>query len=301
MKSILRKVKITSQLGGRPPAAVEITPEGVLAASLTKPGHPPEYAFAELPAGALAASIAEPNLRMQEEVVKALRKALGDVSPRTRAVTVILPDTVVRVFMLDFDSMPSRTAEAHSVLRFRLRKMVPFDTERAGIGYQILAQNKEECRVLVTVIPGPILAEYEGAVRSAGYEPGAVLPSSLAALETVDATEAVLTANLSGTALTTSITSGQDLLLHRILELPEDRNLRISEIQRSIAVAAAYFEDKLQVPPRTLHYAGSYEAREFAQWIEASELKVVHLVEQPGKTAWQTSVAGVTGALVGSR
>ena len=301
MKSILVKIKIGSQTGGRPPAAVELAPEGVLAAALPRAGHAPEYAFVPLPAGALVAGIGEPNLRMQEEVVKAIRKALGDVSPRTRAVTVILPDTVARVFMLDFDSLPSRSAEAQSMLRFRLRKMVPFDTEHAGISYQILAQNKTECRVLVTVMPGPILAEYEGAARSAGYEPGAVLPSSLAALETVDSSEAVLTANLSGTALTTSITSGQDLLLHRILELPADRNQRISEIQRSIAVAAAYFEDKLQFPPSVLHYAGAHDAQEFSQWIDDRELTVVQLVDQPGNAAWPASVAGVTGALAGVR
>lgn len=299
MKSILVKINIGSQTGGRPPSAVELAPEGVLAAALPKSGHAPEYAFAPLPAGALVTGIGEPNLRMREEVEKAIRKALGDVSPRNRAVTVILPDTVVRVFMLDFDSLPSRPAETISMLRFRLRKMVPFDTEHAGISYQVLAQNKTECRVLVTVMPGPILAEYEGAVRSAGYEPGAVLPSSLAALETLDSREAVLTANLSSNALTTSITNGQDLLLHRILELPADRHQRISEIQRSIAVAAAYFEDKLQAPPGALHYAGAHDAGEFAQWIDDRELKVVQLVDRPGDASWPASVAGVTGALTG--
>ncbi len=34
--------------------------------------------------------------------------------------------------------------------------------------------------------------------------------------------EAVLIANLSALALTTSITNGQDLLLYRTLDLPED-------------------------------------------------------------------------------
>ena len=55
--------------------------------------------------------------------------------------------------------------------------------------------------------------------------------------------------------LTTAITNGQDLLLHRTLDLPEDRP-RLSEIQRSIAVAAAYFEDKLGAARAHLHYAG---------------------------------------------
>ena len=68
------------------------------------------------------------------------------------------------------------------MLRFRLRKMLPFDVEHAGLSYQVLVENKKECKVLAAVMPGPVLAEYEAAVRQAGYEPGAVLPTSLAAL-----------------------------------------------------------------------------------------------------------------------
>ena len=96
----------------------------------------------------------------------------------------------MRVFVLDFDSLPAKAAEAVSVVRFRLRKMVPFDVEHAGVSYQVLSQNETECKVLAAVMPGPILAEYEAAVRAAGYEPGAVLPSSLAALEALDSMEA---------------------------------------------------------------------------------------------------------------
>ena len=40
--------------------------------------------------------------------------------------------------------------------------------------------------------------------------------------------EAVLAANLSRQALTTSIANGQDLLLYRTLELPEDPAQRVA-------------------------------------------------------------------------
>ena len=134
-------------------------------------------------------------------------------------------------------------------------------------------------------MPGPILAEYEAAVRAAGYEPGAVLPSSLAALDAVDSMEAVLAANLSAMAMTTAIANGQDLLLYRTLDLPEDPGQRVAEIQRSIAVAAAYYEDKLGARPRQLHYAGIQKAAEFANALSQSpggpELTVVEWAPQP--------------------
>jgi type IV pilus assembly protein PilM len=136
VRSILNKAKIGLQPGGRPPAAVELSPEGVLAAALPGSGGAPVYAFVPLSAGALVPGIGEPNIRAAETVSAAIRSALNQVSPRTRAVTLVMPDTAVRVFMLDFDSLPGRAAEAVPVLRFRLRKMVPFDVEHAGVSYR---------------------------------------------------------------------------------------------------------------------------------------------------------------------
>ena len=294
----------STEFAARPSAAVELTAEGALAAALPGRGAMPVYAHAALPAGALIPGIDEPNLRHHDAVVSAIRSALSEVAPRSRAVTLVTPDTAARVFVLDFDALPSRHAEALSIVRFRLRKMVPFDVEAAGVSYQILSATASECRVLIAVTPGPILAEYEAAVRAAGYEPGAVLPSSLAALAALDTSEAVLAASLSTGALTTIIASGQDLLLYRTLELPPDAASRLAEVQRDIAVAAAYFEDKLARRPVSLHYAGPGNAGEFARWISENEMRVVEFAERP-TTGSVTSLgrmnfAGIAGALAGA-
>jgi type IV pilus assembly protein PilM len=294
-----------NQSGGRPPAAVEIAPEGVLAAASTGAGQPCVHAFAPLVAGAVTPAIEGTNLHSPDAVSAAIRTALDEVSPRTHAVTLILPDTLVRVFMLDFDSIPAKASEAIAVVRFRLRKMVPFDVEPAAVSYQVLSQSATECKVLAAVVPGPVLAEYESAVRAAGYEPGAVLSSSLAALEAVDEMEAVMAAHLSAHAITTTITNGQDLLLYRTLDLPQDPHQRFYEIQRSIAVASAYYEDKLGSRPRRLHYAGNEPTDAFATTVADAELSVVDWAPRPDSGAMttlpQTSFAGVAGALAGVR
>jgi type IV pilus assembly protein PilM len=316
LNSILSKAKFGTEAGGRPPAAVEISPEGVLAAAIPGPGQSPVYAFQALPAGAILPGIGEPNLRAAEAVASAIRTTLGLVSPRTRSVTLVLPDTVVRVFVLDFDSLPGKATEVYAVLRFRLRKMVPFEVEHAGLSYQVLVEKKDECRVLAAVMPGPVLAEYEAAVRAAGYEPGAVLPSGLAALEAGEASEsmeAVLIASLSDLSLTTSITNGQDLLLYRTLDLPDDPGFRALEVQRGIAVAAAYYEDKLGSRARRLYLShqsaagngSNGELEAFARWINDPELTVLALAPRPEAGAVTSlggaSIAGVAGALSGTR
>jgi type IV pilus assembly protein PilM len=308
MRSIFNK--LGSKSGARPPVAVELSPQGVLAAATPGPGQPPVYAFEPLPDGILVPGIGEQNLREPELVANAIRVALGQVSPRTRAVTLVLPDTVVRVFFLDFDSLPAKAAEAVPVIRFRLRKMIPFEVEHAGVSYQVLVKNESECRVLAAVIPGPVLAEYEAVVREAGYEPGAVLPTSLAALGAIDSPEPALCANLSAVALTTSITTGEDLLLYRTLDLPEDPEQRLQEVRRGVSVAAAYYEDKLGAPPRFMYYAGigaggNSAAEDFSRWISDPELTVVDLAPRPETGAATplgnfVTLAGVTGALAGA-
>jgi type IV pilus assembly protein PilM len=276
----------------------------VLAAALPAKGDSPVFAFEALRAGSIVPGISDPNVKDPAAVAAAIRSALASVSPRTRAVTVIVPDTAVRVFVLDFDEFPARAAEAVPVLRFRLRKMVPFDVEHSGLSYQILSDSKTEYRVLVAILPSSILEEYESAVRAAGYEPGAVMPSTLAALAAHDSEEPVLAACLSKAAVTTAITRGNDLLLYRTLDLPEEPAQRLIEVQRCVAVAAAYYEDKVSYLPKELYFSGNGVAEEFEHWFGPSELKIVDLAPRPATGATtsmgELSTAGIIGALAGA-
>lgn len=283
-----------------------------MAAATPAAGQVPVYAAETLAPFAVTPGLAGVNLPDSAAVSAAIRSALGQVQPRMKAVTVVVPDSAVRVFVLDFDTLPAKAEEALSVLRFRLRKSVPFDVEQAGISYQVLSEGsarlETQWKVLAAIMPGPVLAEYEGAVRAAGYEPGAVLPASLAVVAATDSQEAVLLANLSARALTTAIVSGNDILLYRTVELPVEPEALKAEVQRSIAVSGAFFEDRLQVAPHRVLYSGVLSAREFAELVDDPALAVGEVVARPesgGVTGMVTAmghqpVAGVTGALAGT-
>lgn len=302
MSAILSKAQI--ERGARPAAAVELTPEGVLAAGLPGRTAAPVYAFTPLPAGAIVPGINENNLAAPEAVSKAIATTLREVSPGAQSVTLLVPDSSVRVFVLDFDSLPAKPAEAVPVIKFRLRRLVPFDAEHAGVSYQMLTETKNECRVLIAVMPGALLGEYEAAVRAAGFEPGAVLPPGLAALAMIENEDPALVACLGPRTLTTAITNGQDLMLYRTVDLPSGEAAQISEIQRDVAVAAAFFEDKLGTRPTQIFYSGSEEAREFTRMLADLSLEVVELARRPetgvATTLGRMSFAGITGALTGA-
>jgi type IV pilus assembly protein PilM len=137
-----------------------------------------------------------------------------------RDVTVIVPDAAVRVLFVDFDQLPSKAAEALPVVRFRLKKLLPFDADEAMVSYQVMSTGKDSVKLLAVAMPKVVLEEYESAVLAAGYLPGAVLPSTLAALAGLDEAEApVLVVNAGLGTVTTAIVQAGMLMLHRSVDM----------------------------------------------------------------------------------
>jgi type IV pilus assembly protein PilM len=290
----------------RPRLACEITGAGVVAA---RPGEAEQEivsSFAPLRPGVLTAGLQSPNFSERAAVAAALRQALDEISVKESQITVVIPDAAVRVLVLDFDQLPPKPAEALPIIRFRLRKLVPFEVDDAAVSYQVMSSKPGLLRAIVAVAPAAVLAEYESAVREAGYEPGVVLPSTMAALAAVSTDEPALVINRNGTSLTTAITRQNELLLHRTLELTEkdwspQENLIHSaeELQQSITVAVAYFEDTLNVPPRQLLCCGFAAPSELTHLLGDDRIPVRELVPTPyiSRTMPGGILAGVVGAL----
>jgi type IV pilus assembly protein PilM len=294
--------------GMRPRLACEIRPEGVIAARATREKHgagEPVLAFAPLPEGALTPGLKVPNLANRPPVIAAMSQALDGTSPRDRALTLVVPDAAARVLLLDFDTLPSSRQEAQQVVRFRLRKMVPFDVETAAVSYQAMAHRDGAVSVLVTVMPGEVLAEYEAAAREAGYEPGAVLPGTLAAVAAVGSDGAPLVVNHSGDSVTTAVAQGDELLLHRSIDLPVEAGARDEEIARAVITTLAWYEDTLHAAPTSIGYAGPGGAAAAAEsrWLGFVDRapRIEDLVAAQGVGMMTGipagAVAGVMGAL----
>jgi len=291
----------------RPRLACEITLPGVVAARQENPLESAAItAFASLLPGSVVPSLTAPNFPHPGRIVAALKQALDQVVERDRKVTLVIPDAAVRVLLLDFDSLPEKTAEALPIIRFRLRKLLPFEVDDAAISYQVMTRLNDQVRALVAVTPQAVLAEYESVVREAGYEPGAVLPSTLCAIAAIPDDSDALVINQNAVCITTAITKQSEVLLHRTLELPENAGNDIPDIQQAVSVAIAYFEDSLSVPLESLFYVGPGGATAFDIILNqpdsgAAHIRVRDLVEPPvtgGISPVPVGIlAGVTGAL----
>jgi type IV pilus assembly protein PilM len=217
---------IPTTLGTRPRLAVEIRPEGVVAAraedaqaivSAVAKAAPHGGTAVPVLAGDSVTTAAQAGRR---ETIAAVKKALEAVALKERQTTLVLPDAAVRVLLLEFEQLPAKPAEALAVVRFRLKKLLPFDADDAAVSYQVMSSGKSVVRVLAVAVPKEVLAEYEALVREAGFEPGAVLPSTLAACAGLPEMEAAqLIVNAGETSITTAIVQGGVLLLHRTVDL----------------------------------------------------------------------------------
>lgn len=247
---------LPTSLGTRPRLAVEVRAEGVVAARAEDAAALlTAVARADVAAGAVVPGLKAGNIADRQGVAAAVRKVLDEISGKGsersvgRDVTLVVPDATVRVLLLDFDQLPSKAAEALPVVRFRLKKLLPFDADTAAVSYQVLASERGGVRVLAVAMPKDVLDEYEGVVTAAGYLPGAVLPSTLAALSGLDAADApVLVVNAEPGEVTTAIVKGGILLLHRALDLTANAEAAVS-VATSVEETQSVWEPPLPVDP----------------------------------------------------
>ena len=227
-----------------PPLAFEIAPDRVSAARWSRAGGLEGFAVALLPPGAILPSAVEANVVN----TTALRTAVTDVCTRLHAkdeeAALLLPDPVIRVFVQHFDQFPRSPQDALPILRWKLKKSVPFEAEETVISYMRQAPREDGVDVVTALARLRIVREYEALAEAAGLHPGVVLSSSLAAVALLEEERPTLMARISGTTLTTAIVREGILCGYRCTELPASAaTLTPQMLFEEIFPVAAYYQD----------------------------------------------------------
>ncbi len=226
------------------------------------PRTPAEQRRELLPEPGLAVSPSAPNLLKPE----LFREALPRVSPagnaKRAATALVIPDYASRIAILDFEGFPLKAEDRLELLRFRLRKSVPFPIDEAQLAYAVQMEQAGRVEILVVAIARPILAEYESILVEGGYRLGLVIPSSIAALRLCDHGETGLTllAKAAGSTLSVILFDEGRIRLVRSLDLTGEED----EWQRPAAEAVmpllqqtfAYCEDQIGKPAARLVLCG---------------------------------------------
>ena len=226
-----------------PHLAIEFAPDRV-AAARWKGNSVDEFTVETLPPAALLPSAVETNVIN----ASALKTALANIVSRLRAsdhdVALILPDPVIRVFVQHFDEFPRSSEEAIPMLRWKLKKSIPFDADETVISYMRQPARADGVDIVTALARLRILREYEALAEGAGLFPGVILSSSLAAISLLGDKKATLMARVSGVALTTAIVRGGVLCGFRCTDLPvHSGDITPKMLLDEIYPVAAYYQD----------------------------------------------------------
>ena len=291
--------------GSRPKLACEISPDRVLAGRVSENGGRAleGCASSELAPGSVVPDLIETNLRQPDAVYEIVRETLANVGGRARDVVAVLPDAAVRVVLLDFETLPSKREEAESVVRFRLKKSLPFDVEKAKVSYQA-QPSTNGLRVIAAVALSNVIEDYEAAFRQAGYEPGVVMPSMLAALGAAAAPKPTLVIKVDARTTSIAILDRQQLLLFRTLENTRGATITGEQLAEEVYPSVVFFQDTYHLNIGQIFVAGLPESGGAAPALRAQTgAEVTDLVasSQLGGnigTIPRWRMAGVVGALL---
>ena len=202
------------------------------------------YAIEPLHAGALMPSPVETNVVQPDALRQALQRVFSRMGNLSGQLALLVPDAVVRVFILPFEDLPRRAEDALPLLRWRLKKSVPFDVEETVVSWSRQTARFGKLEVVAAVARESIVREYESLVESFNLKPTVVLSSTLATAPLIPESGSSLLLRISGRTLTTAIVRGSTLCLYRSNELAmPGGQLDPKWVLEEVFPASAYYQD----------------------------------------------------------
>ena len=224
-----------------------------------------ETGFQTFEPGVLAVSPLSDNILRPDAFASVLARIAPPNGAKRRPAAMILPDYVARVSLIDFDSFPATPEEQVPLVRFRVKKTIPFDIDSAAVSFWAQPPSTKagvkKIDVVAVTVSMEILARYEAAFRNVNLHPGEITTSGLAALNLYQGSGVVVIAKLTGNILTVMAVAEGRLKLFRCLTVEtggEDSSAPFNdeEILAVLHPTFAYIEDELGQKPEKLLLCG---------------------------------------------
>jgi type IV pilus assembly protein PilM len=106
---------------------------------------------------------------------KAVRKGLAALNTeKSKRISLVLPDSVSRVFLLDFEDIPSKHSDLESLLRHKVKKILPFDIDFAALSYRLANKKDDKYSFLAGFMYKPAATQYEDYLQEIGLHCGLI-------------------------------------------------------------------------------------------------------------------------------
>ncbi len=241
-----------------PPVAIELDADGIVLVRLKRGRRGATaleaHRIASMPEDGRAASIFRPMLGPSEEISKRIREAFEATGTKPGRVSVVLPDNLAKVSLLQLPERPASSRHLDEIVRFKLRRAVPFRLDEAVLTYQVLDGESAEVNVLVAVLRRGVVEQYERMIEAAGARPGLIdlcTPNlvnlcrpRIAELAAGGADVALL--NCAAGYFSLVIVRAGNLIFYRCKSLPApEEQAERAVLTREVANSIAYYREKL--------------------------------------------------------
>ncbi|MFQ5670755.1 MAG: hypothetical protein ACE5HD_09600 [Acidobacteriota bacterium] len=214
----------------------------------------------ELPEGSLTPGLTEPNLAAPVEVASRVGRALDALPQRSKMtrISVVIPDGCARVTLLTLREIPRSQRQASQMIRWQIRKRVPFPLDAARLTMQRFPLPDGSERVMVVLALDTILAQYEQIMTSLGLQAGLIDLSTFNLANFCLANPAADHADLKGDLAVLNVTEEEFSLLvmrdtvplfyrsrpllHGKHHAPEQTR---RELQRELVTSSTYYRERL--------------------------------------------------------
>jgi type IV pilus assembly protein PilM len=217
--------------------------------------------------GVVVPSHSKVNIIDPAALHRALVQAVERAGLSRKEVNLLIPDVTARVFLIPLETLPGKPADLEQLLRFKVKKSVPFAIEEAAVSYQVQTLSSSHYEVILTTINRDILHEYENAVGSVGLEPGFVTVEHFGVAQLLDRqsqdwrSRSTLLFRLSPRSFTSSIYHQGALRFYRSVEkgwgpFSKESPVTVEMMFDEIYPSLAYFQDKFESKVQLIYFSG---------------------------------------------
>lgn len=242
-----------------PPVAVEVERREIVLVRLTGRGRGrPRLEASEvrqIPEHMVGGSLFRPNMSSPEEAVQRVRELFEASGTKPGRVSLILPDNFAKVSLIALPERPPSRKQLLEVLRFKLRRSIPFRLEDAILSHQVISGEGGGVNVLVAVVPRAVVEQYERVLESAGARPGLVdlctpcvfnlCRPEITKVAQGDRDVALL--NCARSYFSLVIVRGERLIFYRCKSYPasEEESMENGVMAREVISSISYYQEKL--------------------------------------------------------
>ena len=173
-----------------PDTAIDINGQYILMAQVgekkdEKEKYLKKFFLVKTPEDTIRLSRINQNILSPESFGKLVKQISSKIRCAPGRISVCLPDSIANVSIMQVDALPKGREKILEMFRWKLKKATPFKIEEGKIDYSIYptvdpSSGDKKNIVLVSIIRGRVISQYEELFDLLGFQPGLITLSSFA-------------------------------------------------------------------------------------------------------------------------